>query len=119
VEEIEETNEQMNCNSVEYIANNSNDQEYMIRLSNFLELFLPNCKEQLLLKWIPTFCQLLVKKSSSAPRISKIYQLLKTMLKICSKHKFFRNCEQEAVKQNTYNMLLTFLKELIGKSEEF
>jgi len=27
--------------------------------------------------------------------------------------------EEQAIKQNTYNMLLTFLKELIGKSEEF
>ena len=49
--------------------------------------------------------------------------MLKTILKICSKHKYF-NINAQQVKemsevQNTYNLLLTFMKELIGKSEEF
>jgi hypothetical protein len=42
----------MQGNSVEYVANNNNDQQYLIRLSNFLELFLPKCKDHLFLKWV-------------------------------------------------------------------
>ena len=78
-----------------------------------------------LLKWVPTFTAILVKKATQTPRISKIYAVLKTILKICSKHKYFnKNMVLQQVKemsevQNTYNMLLTFMKELIGKSEEF
>jgi len=53
---------------------------------------------------------------------------MKTILKVCSKHKYFKvdgsieNSQGPASSseiQNTYSMLLTFLKELIGKSEEF
>ena len=77
-----------------------------------------------LLKWVPTFTAILVKKATQTPRISKIYAVLKTILKICSKHKYFNKTVQQMSRdasevQNTYNMLLTFLKELIGKSEEF
>ena len=79
-----------------------------------------------LLKWVPTFTAVLVKKATQTPRISKLYAVLKTILKICSKHKYFNHkaqksqvVESSSEVQNTYNMLLTFLKELIGKSEEF
>ena len=80
-----------------------------------------------MLKWVPTFTQALVKKSTQTPRISKIYSLLKTVLKVCSKHKYFErqanpNVDMgggESECKNTFSMLLTFLKELIGKSEEF
>ena len=107
-----------------------------------------------LLKWVPTFTAVLVKKASQTPRISKLYSVLKTILKICSKHKYFkhsssvgtsldfhaakesrvdgnvmmlgindRKVDDSAIQcsevSNTYSMLLSFLKELIGKSEEF
>ena len=57
--------------------------------------------------------------------------MLKTILKICSKHGYFKRslsaemlasdgrATSSSEVQNTYSMLLTFLKELIGKSEEF
>ena len=72
---------------------------------------------------MPTFTQVLVKKATQTPRISKLYAVLKTILKICSQHKYFTKTGEDAIAssevQNTYSMLLTFLKELIGKSEEF
>jgi len=67
---------------------------------------------------------MLVKKATQTPRIAKLYVLLKTVLKISAKYKYFdeltldqRSTDNE--KKNIFNMLLTFLKELIGKSEEF
>jgi DNA-dependent protein kinase catalytic subunit len=81
-----------------------------------------------------------VKKSTQTPRISKLYTLLKTILMVCSKLKYFekpitfdttgldwhqiaqnkqRHAQMESERLNTFNMLLTYLKELIGKSEEF
>ena len=73
---------------------------------------------------MPTFASVLVKKATQTPRISKLYAVLKVILKVCSKHKYFKRDTQQASTeasevQNTYSMLLTFLKELIGKSEEF
>ena len=46
------------------------------------------------------------------------------MLLISSKHTYFQltgsdDVEAESERRNTFNMLLTFLKELIGKSEQF
>ena len=42
-------------------------------------------------------------------------------MQICSKHKYFEVNEEslKGEKLNTYNMLLTFFKELIGKQEEY
>ena len=42
------------------------------------------------LKWVPTFTQMLIKKATETPRISKLYAVLKSILKICSKHKYFK-----------------------------
>lgn len=52
-----------------------------------------------------------------------------TVIKISSKYQYFEKPieqfgvedpqEAQTERQNTFNMLLTFLKELIGKSEEF
>ena len=100
---------------------------------------MPNCKDQWLLKWIPRFCQVLVKKATTTPRIPKLYTLLKTVIQISSKHLYFEQSsliskisrtgmevdsgnnviEADTERRNTFNMLLTFLKDLIGKSEEF
>lgn len=139
---------------VSYIANNNYDQQYFERLANFLESFLSKSHDDWLLKWVPTFTAVLVKKASQTPRISKLYSVLKTILKICSKHKYFKHSGsvgspvafhaasesrvdsnvmmlgandrriddgaiQSSEVRNTYSMLLSFLKELIGKSEEF
>ena len=69
-----------------------------------------------------------------SPRIPKLYTILKIILQISSKQAYFdspnsqpdmmcvdqdngRDIKTEQL--NTYNMLLTFLKELIGKQEEF
>ena len=108
---------------ITYIANNNYDQQYFERLANFLESFLKKSHDDWLLKWVPTFASVLVKKATQTPRISKLYAVLKTILKICSKHKYFKLDGREgsvaSEVQNTYSMLLTFLKELIGKSEEF
>lgn len=119
---------------VSYVANNNYDQQYFERLANFLESFLRKSHDDWLLKWVPTFTAMLVKKATQTPRISKLYAVLKTILKICSKYKYFKlganvaSDSQDAVMgrassasevQNTFSMLLSFLKELIGKSEEF
>jgi len=61
----------------------------MIRLTNFLELFLSNSYEEWLLKFVPEICTLIVKKATTAPRIPKLYVLLQVVLKICSKYKYF------------------------------
>lgn len=103
------------------MANNSTDQQYLVRLSNFVEMFLLECKEEWFLRWLPSFCTTIVKKASQTPRISKLYSLLKTAMQIASKHKYFEAKEESfrGEKLNTYNMLLTFFKELIGKQEEY
>ncbi|CDW71353.1 dna-dependent protein kinase catalytic subunit [Stylonychia lemnae] len=110
---------------VQYIANNNTDQQFLVRLSNFAEMFLLQCKDQWFLKWIPQFTDTLIKKASQTPRISKLYQLLKVCMQICSNHRYFEvsddidSVAKKGEKQNTYNMLLTFFKELIGKQEEY
>ena len=38
---------------VVYRANNNNHQQYLKRLADFLELFLPNCHDKWLLDWLP------------------------------------------------------------------
>jgi hypothetical protein len=75
---------------VSYVANNNYDQQYFERLANFLESFLRKCHDDWLLKWVPTFSAVLVKKATQTPRISKLYAVLKTILKVCSKHKYFK-----------------------------
>lgn len=82
---------------ITYIANNNYDQQYFERLANFLESFLRNSHDNWLLKWVPTFTAVLVKKATQTPRISKLYAVLKTILKICSKHKYFNKCGDAAV----------------------
>ena len=90
-------------------------------MSNFIEMFLVSCKDQWFLRWLPSFCSTLVKKASQTPRISKLYCLLKVAMQICSKHKYFEANDDtfKGERLNTYNMLLTFFKELVGKQEEF
>lgn len=80
-------------------------------------MFLLECKDEWFLRWIPQFCSILIKKASQTPRISKLYALLKTSMIIASKFHFFEIKEEgfKGEKLNTYNMLLTFFKELIGK----
>lgn len=80
---------QHSYSNVEYIANNPNDQQYMIRLTNFLALFLPASYDKWLLKFVPKICQILVKKATGAPRIPKLYVLMQVVLEICSKYKYF------------------------------
>jgi len=106
---------------ITYVANNNYDQQYFERLANFLEAFLRKSHDDWLLKWVPTFTGVLVKKATQTPRISKLYAVLKTILKICSKYKYFHRRGEALAPEvkTTYSMLLTFLKELIGKSEEF
>ena len=38
---------------VVYRANNNNHQQYLKRLADFLELFLPHCHDKWLLNWLP------------------------------------------------------------------
>ena len=110
------------CNA-EYIANNSMDQQYMDRISGFLEIFLLQCHDEWLWKWVPTFCKVLVKKAAQTPRIPKIYTLMKSVIVLTQKHRYFEDDSNPEIdlteRNNTFNMLLAFLKELIGKSEEF
>jgi len=110
--------------TTEYVANNNYDQQYLVRLANFLDSFLPESKHEWLVKWVPKLCSVLVKKASETPRISKLYSLLQTVLLISSKHNYFQltgknELDVDSERRNTFNMLLTFLKELIGKSEQF
>ena len=78
---------------ITYIANNNYDQQYFERLANFLESFLRKSHPDWLLKWVPTFTAVLVKKATQTPRISKLYAVLKTILKICTKNKYFNRSE--------------------------
>jgi hypothetical protein len=71
---------------------------------------------------MPSFCSTVVKKASQTSRISKLYALLKTAMQIASKHRYFEINDDEGMrgeKLNTFNMLLSFFKELIGKQEEY
>jgi hypothetical protein len=118
----QEESEHDSLRTTEYVANNNYDQQYLVRLANFLDLFLPDSHHEWLVKWVPKLCSVLVKKASETPRISKLYSLLQTVLLISSKHNYFQlagseDVEIESERRNTFNMLLTFLKELIGKSE--
>lgn len=74
---------------VQYIANNNNDQQYLVRLSNFVEMFLLECKDSWFLRWLPSFTSTMVKKATQTPRISKLYSLLKTALVLACKHRYF------------------------------
>ena len=49
---------------ITYIANNNYDQQYFERLANFLESFLKKSHDDWLLKWVPTFASVLVKKAT-------------------------------------------------------
>ena len=49
---------------ITYIANNNYDQQYFERLANFLESFLGKSHDDWLLKWVPTFASVLVKKAT-------------------------------------------------------
>lgn len=84
-------------------------------------MFLVECKDQWFLRWIPTFCATVVKKATQTSRISKLYSLLKTAMVIAQKYHYFEVKDESlrGEKLNTYNMLLTFFKELIGKQEEY
>jgi hypothetical protein len=86
-----------------------------------MDSFLPISHSNWLLKWIPTLCNVLVKKATEAPRVSKLYSILCTVLKISSKYQYFENQEEveSTDRKHTFNMLLTFIKDLVGKSEEF
>jgi hypothetical protein len=63
----------------------------------------------------------LVKKSIETPRIPKLYQILRTAMQVCNKYKYFNSnqIEDSGEKKITLNKLLSFFKELIGKSEEY
>jgi hypothetical protein len=91
-------------------------------MSNFVEMFLLECKDKWFLRWMPSFSSTIIKKASHTPRISKLYSLLKTAMQIASKHAYFEINDDEGMrgeKLNTFNMLLSFFKELIGKQEEY
>lgn len=49
---------------VSYVANNNTDQQFLVRLSNFVEMFLVQCKDKYFLDWIPLFSSTIVKKAS-------------------------------------------------------
>ena len=78
-------------------ANNNNHQQYLKRLADFLELFVPNCHDEWLLKWVPQLSEVLIKKSIETPRIPRIYQILRTSMQICNKYKYFdKNLQKQA-----------------------
>lgn len=91
VDQVALVEEQDDSSTVRYIANNNNDQQYLVRLGNFLEKFLTKCLDESLLKWVPRFTEILVKKATRTPRVSKLYCILKTILQVCSKYKYFEN----------------------------
>lgn len=87
----------------------------MVRTSNFLEVFLPKCQDARFLRWLPQFCQIVVRKASAAPRVSKLYSLLSTAMRIADKHNYFESLDKGDEQLDAYNMLLAFFKDLIGK----
>ena len=89
-----------------------------MRLSNFVEMFLVQCKDHWFERWLPTFCGTLIKKALQTPRISKLYSLLKTAMILASKHQYFEE-PLKGEKLNTLNMLMSFFKEMVGKQEEY
>jgi hypothetical protein len=74
---------------VVYRANNNNHQQYLTRLADFLEVFLPHCHDKWLLNWLPQLSDVLIKKSIETPRIPRIYQILRTSMQVCNKYKYF------------------------------
>jgi hypothetical protein len=90
-----------------------------VRLSNFVEMFLVQCKSHWFERWLPTFTGTLIKKALQTPRISKLYSLLKTSMILASKHQYFEEAGVKGDKLNTLNMLMSFFKELVGKQEEY
>jgi len=104
---------------VQYVAHCTQDQQFLVRVSNFLEIFLVKCRDDLFLRWLPKFCQVTIKKASQAPRVSKLYCLLSAAMRIAAKSKYFEKMDRGDEQVNIFNMLLAFFKDLIGKQEEY
>jgi len=67
---------------VHYVPYSSHDQQFLVRVGNFVEMFLLECRPQWFLRWIPQFCSQVVQKASQTPRVSKLYGLLKTAMQV-------------------------------------
>jgi len=65
------------------------------RVADFLEVFVPQCHDDWLIKWIPKLSETLIRKCMDTPRIPRIYLMLKTLMHTCSKHKFFEKTNAE------------------------
>ena len=75
----------------------------------------------------------MIKKSIETPRIPKLYQIIMISMRICNKYKYFdaigsenqKETKQESgeidskEKINLFNRLLSYFKDLIGRSEEY
>jgi DNA-dependent protein kinase catalytic subunit len=72
-----------------YQAHNDSHQQYLKRVADFLEVFVPQCHDEWLLKWVPRFSEVLIRKAIETPRIPRIYQVLRTLMQACSKHRYF------------------------------
>lgn len=80
---------------IQYQANNDNHQQYFKRLADFFEVFQVNCHDEWILKWIPLMTEVLIKKSIDTPRIPRVYHILRTLMQVCSKYKFFDNVKKK------------------------
>jgi len=56
-----------------YVAHNDTHQQYLKRIADFLEVFVPHCHDKWLLKWVPRLSEVLIRKSIDTPRIPRIY----------------------------------------------
>ena len=74
---------------ISYVAASNTDQQYLVRVSNFLEMFLLECKDEQFLRWVNNFCTTIIKKATQTPRVCKLYSLLKVAMQICARHSYF------------------------------
>jgi hypothetical protein len=78
-----------------YQAHNDAHQQYLKRLADFLEVFLPKCHNDWLLRWVPTMSEVLIKKTSETPRIPRLYQILRSLMQTCNKYRYFEHFRQQ------------------------
>lgn len=104
-------------NQVAFEANNEKHQQYLTRIADFLDVFVPKANGAWLLKWIPQLSEVIIKKAMETPRIPRLYQMLATLMQVCTRYFYFEENSDERL--NVLQRLLAFFKDLAGRCEEY
>ncbi len=90
---------------------NYKDQQYLVRLVNFIEQFVDSFKPHWFLRWLPLVTREVVAKLQQVPRVGKLYTFLKVGLVVAQQHRYFENRGDIAPEVlSTKNALLSFSK---------